>query len=277
MKNIFFFLCIFSVPIHYSAQLILPDGLSYPSDPYKIEHLDNSNQNFYYQLSFVKDKKNPQRKQEAIYILELGNKFSKFTELNTLKTDSLQEKYSHQSTINSKEISGMFDFRAKKGIVLVKDFVAVKNIFQDRVKSLYQYEEKQPVFDWKLGGETKKVLDYICHNATTEYRGRKYIAWYATDIPINNGPYVFQGLPGLILELEDDKKEYHYVATAVDKKSKPIYLRNESEILKVSREQFRKAEKTLHDNPSFFIGDAYNEDGSRIKVKARPYNPIELE
>lgn len=75
MKNIFFFLCFFSVPIYYNAQLVLPDGLSYPSDPYKIEHLDNSNQNFYYQLSFVKDKKNPQRKQEAIYILELGNKF----------------------------------------------------------------------------------------------------------------------------------------------------------------------------------------------------------
>ncbi|MCT4327024.1 GLPGLI family protein [Elizabethkingia anophelis] len=277
MRNLLILLLFFITSIYSSAQLIVPDGFSYASSKYKAEELDNGNQNFYYQLSFVRDRKNPQRKQEILFILELGKKFSKFTEFNTLKMDSLLEKYSHQSTVGSKEINEMFNFRTKISTVLVKDLTKEINIFQDRVKNTYQYEEKQPVFNWKLEKGIKDIMGHKCNKAYTEYRGRKYTAWYATDIPINNGPYVFQGLPGLILELEDDSKEYHYMAVAIDKNSKSIYLRNEEEILKVSREQFRKVERSYYENPGFFTGEAYNQDGNQIKLKPAPYNPIELE
>lgn len=277
MRNLFILLLFFITSIYSSAQLIVPDGFSYASSKYKAGELDNSNQNFYYQLSFVRDRTNPQRKQEILFILELGKKFSKFTEFNTLKMDSLLEKYSHQSTVGSKEINEMFNFRTKISTILVKDLTKEINIFQDRVKNTYQYEEKQPVFNWKLEKGIKDIMGHKCNKAHTEYRGRKYTAWYATDIPINNGPYVFQGLPGLILELEDDSKEYHYMAVAIDKNSKSIYLRNEEEILKVSREQFRKVERSYYENPGFFTGEAYNQDGNQIKLKPTPYNPIELE
>ncbi|MCT3698927.1 GLPGLI family protein [Elizabethkingia anophelis] len=277
MKNLFVLLLSLCTSIYCSAQLTFPQGFSYPSSKYKAENLDDSNQNFYYQLSFVRDKKNPQRKLVTLFILQLGEKFSKFTEFNALKMDSLQEKYSHQSTVGSKEINEMLNFRSKISIVLIKDIAKGTYVFQDRVKNTYQYEEKQPSFNWKLEKGTKDILGHKCNKASTEYKGRKYTAWYATDIPINNGPYVFQGLPGFILELEDEDKEYHFIAVAIDKNSKPIYIRTESDILKVSREQFKKVEKSYYDNPGFFTNGAYNEDGSEIKVKSKPYNPIELE
>lgn len=34
--------------------------------------------------------------------------------------------------------------------------------------------------------------------ATTQFRGLTYTAWFALDIPINEGPWKFHGLPGLI-------------------------------------------------------------------------------
>jgi hypothetical protein len=40
----------------------------------------------------------------------------------------------------------------------------------------------------------------------------------AKEIPINNGPYIFQNLPGLILELEDSDNNFHFTAIAMDKK-----------------------------------------------------------
>ncbi|OPB84435.1 GLPGLI family protein [Elizabethkingia ursingii] len=277
MRKLLIFLFI-SITISFNAQI--SGDFSFPPTEYKAENLDNSVQNFYYQLSSVRDKSNPQNKQEAICALEIGSKFSKFTELNTLKIDSLMEKFSHLNAVRAKEVNEMLRYKVKWKIVLVKDLIKKTNIFQNQFRETYQYEEQQPSFNWKLEKGTKDILGHKCNKAITEYRGRKYTAWYATDIPINNGPYVFQGLPGLIMELEDGNKEYHFVVVAIDKNTKPIYLRNESKILKVTRDQLRKVEKTYYDNPGQFIkGKAYNQDGSpmQVKLKSEPYNPIELE
>lgn len=149
---------------------------------------------------------------------------------------------------------------------------------QDRMKDSYQYEEEQPAISWILQDETKVILDHICHKAVINFRGRKYTAWFAEDIPLNHGPYLFNGLPGLIMELWDDKDHYHFTAMALDKTPKEIYLRSEKDIFKVTRERFRKVKKAYHDNPSFFSGSSYDAEGHAIndKVKSKPYNPIEL-
>ena len=82
--------------------------------------------------------------------------------------------------------------------------------------------------DWVLTNETKNIGDYTCYKATMtreaevitggiSVNGDKDLdemesttteeitvtAWYTPDIPINNGPAQYQGLPGLILEIND--------------------------------------------------------------------------
>lgn len=69
--------------------------------------------------------------------------------------------------------------------------------------------EKRPVIDWKLLSETKKIGSFTAHKATGEFRGRTYTAWYTTKIPLPYGPWKLQGLPGLILEAYDEKKEMY--------------------------------------------------------------------
>lgn len=46
--------------------------------------------------------------------------------------------------------------------------------------------------------------------ATTTYLGRNWVAWYDETIPINDGPFLFKGLPGLIVELQDDRGYFHW-------------------------------------------------------------------
>jgi GLPGLI family protein len=67
-----------------------------------------------------------------------------------------------------------------------------------------------PKHDWKLREDKKTILGFNCKKATTtsNYTGveQNVIAWYAEDLAINDGPTVYNGLPGLILELEIDDK-----------------------------------------------------------------------
>ncbi|HHH54426.1 MAG TPA: GLPGLI family protein [Bacteroidetes bacterium] len=58
-----------------------------------------------------------------------------------------------------------------------------------------------PVFNWVITQETKKIGTLDCVKATTNYQGEKIVAWFTREIPIFDGPRIFYGLPGLIIEL----------------------------------------------------------------------------
>ena len=68
--------------------------------------------------------------------------------------------------------------------------------------------EKKPVINWKVTKESKKILGYTTYKATTTFRGRNYIAWFAPELPYNYGPWKLGGLPGLILKVENDLFSY---------------------------------------------------------------------
>ncbi|APG66494.1 hypothetical protein LPB136_12120 [Tenacibaculum todarodis] len=69
-------------------------------------------------------------------------------------------------------------------------------------------------FDWKITQETKTIGKYICYKATAtketeNSRGlhkKTTTAWFTPTIPVNFGPKEYFGLPGLILEIIEDKK-----------------------------------------------------------------------
>lgn len=70
-----------------------------------------------------------------------------------------------------------------------------------------RYEEKTT---WKLENETKYIDNYLCYKAISEQivvnsEGtfkHPIVAWYCPGIPFRFGPKGFNGLPGLILELQ---------------------------------------------------------------------------
>lgn len=99
-----------------------------------------------------------------------------------------------------------------------------KNFSQKQMKmrefammEIYVSEEpKMPKFDWKITGKKRKIGDYECQEATTSFRGRDWSVWFATAIPISDGPWKFYGLPGLIIEAEDTKKEFAFRLTSLE-------------------------------------------------------------
>ena len=78
---------------------------------------------------------------------------------------------------------------------------------------------------WKMTGESKKIGQYTCFKAVYEKEVQETVfsfgsqnqnrnnvktkmvevsAWFTPDIPVSTGPSWYQGLPGLILEVNDD-------------------------------------------------------------------------
>ncbi|MFV0541032.1 MAG: GLPGLI family protein [Aestuariibaculum sp.] len=92
--------------------------------------------------------------------------------------------------------------------------------------------EKKPIIKWDLKNETKKIGAFKAHKATAKFRGRLYTAWYTLEVPLPYGPWKLQGLPGLILEAHDEKKEMYLYFKSIEYPTK-----NTAPINQVKREK----------------------------------------
>ncbi len=88
-----------------------------------------------------------------------------------------------------------------------------------------------------------KYNDYITHEAFANFGKREWKLLYTHDIPINDGPYVFSGLPGLVIKAESLDKDYCFELIEIKK------LNEQSEITN-NKENIRK-EKLIKDINDF--------------------------
>lgn len=84
-----------------------------------------------------------------------------------------------------------------------------KNLNYVLFDGFFVYETTDKI-NWKLIGETKKSGNYNLQKATTNFGGRKWTAWFSKEINLNEGPYKFRGLPGMVFEISDDKQNFSF-------------------------------------------------------------------
>lgn len=107
------------------------------------------------------------------------------------------------------------------------DNVVYTDLSGGTVKSLKTvYEQKYLVQDslrrleWKAKDDIRIIAGYKCHKAVSIICDSVYVvAFYAEDIPVNGGPEMFSGLPGMILELAIPRLHTTWVATKVEAKT----------------------------------------------------------
>lgn len=143
----------------------------------------------------------------------------------------------------------------------------------------YRYAEPIPEIDWTICDEIKEIFGRQCTKATATWRGRDWIAWFC-DIAIDAGPWKFQGLPGLILKLEDSSGEHMFEAIGFKGDVFPFGY-NDNLICKTTREKFELEYKNYCENFSDIIIDSglatpLNNSTNRRKKKRRFYAPIEI-
>lgn len=115
-----------------------------------------------------------------------------------------------------------------------------------------QHLEQPLVQGWQLNNVQDTINGMRCYQATVCYGGRNYTAWYNPDIPISDGPYVFAGLPGLIIKISDEDNWYSFTLKSMNLKPH-VRFWNDQLILvastPVSREVFVRTMRERKENP----------------------------
>ena len=104
---------------------------------------------------------------------------------------------------------------------------------------------------WKLSDRFQKIGEWNSQKATCNFAGRKWIAWFSTEIPIPDGPYKFSGLPGLIVKIEDVTRSHIFELSSILKlKNLELNLKlNGRKSISVTEENYIKVFKEYRKDP----------------------------
>ncbi len=254
-------------------------------DKYKV--LDSAYLKITYKLTFVKDTLKTQQTSNDMQVLLIGTKISKY--------------YSQDMLDHCKYASDL-EKKGAEGIPWPKEGVNSYEIFKNYpdgqttvtdlatpLQANYIYEDDLKNIKWNITKEKATILSYSCQKATAKFRGRTYEAWFTTDIPVNNGPWKFGGLPGLIMRVSDSQKHFAFECIGLErlKKKEPIKYFS-LDYTKITRRNLDKLYRRLHDDYAAYnasLGITTREvdpkTGKTMRVKNSahkyPFNPIERE
>ena len=185
---------------------------------------------------------------DDLLILQIGKEVSKCYSYYTFQSDSLWStpdgaKVWSELFRRATEKDGIYgDFpRVRMSTYVYKNYPTGQMTITDRISSQnYRYVDSLHAQTWTMGDSTREVLGYTCQQATADFRGRHWTAWFATDIPVSDGPWKLGGLPGLILQAYDEGQQHVFTAVGLEQvKDEPI-------ILNRSFKGNRKFEQTNH-------------------------------
>jgi GLPGLI family protein len=263
---------------------------------------------FFYELTF-KPKKQSELTDKVMTALDILDKKSVYEDFTERAQDSIVK-----NVVETAEKSGQhydlanfikdkkFDHKITKPYPNME-----KEIINDFTGSeFYQYTENIK-FNWKVLNEKEKIGEYNTQKATTEFGGRQWTAWFSTEIPFQDGPYKFYGLPGLIVKIEDTGKNYSWVLQGnkkIENYDEVFYTRRMIENQGLSftpiittKEKFEKARESYQSNPlrglrerltpemmnemvpgeNKTVGEMFKEEEKKEKEKINALNnPIEL-
>ena len=195
------------------------------------------------------------------FMLEIGNRHSRFYSLFAEKSDSNMYVFSNSpsgrrvdAATNPRKFlkenerdnydSYWFDY-PNQGELFVHNLI---------VNQPYSYTEPIPVFDWEFFPDTMNILGYVCQLARTSFRGRNYEAWFTLEIPISKGPWKFSGLPGLILKVQTDCRDFSFetIGIQVPQSVHPIY-RYRYLYREITREEMFRLYRMSYQDPAGLV------------------------
>lgn len=246
---------------------------------------------FYYDYKYIPDSINKADVKSDVMLLDIDKNGSKYYS---------REKFVSDSTTKAdiaKQMKGGFggSINIKKNIKPGMIFTSVTKAYPDYKVALsekignttYKIAEDQKP-EWKILPEKQKIGEYNAQKATTTYGGREWTAWFSTDIPFQDGPYKFYGLPGLIVKLED-KKGSHTMTLIGNKKAEAS---SETEVqlpgvtmiglggkdIEVTKKQFKKAWKDYQTDPTKDMKQSMSTlpAGAIVKMKNQDGKDIDM-
>ncbi len=192
--------------------------------------------------------------------LDISPEKSLFYGEGRIKRDSVMQRMRETRNFDR---NAMQNLRSSIDYIVEKDLIKNITYFKTRLgRDQYTYEEDRKM-DWKILPETVKIGEYEAQKAETTFAGRKWYAWFTQDIPFQDGPYKFKGLPGLIIKVEDAKGDYSFDLQQSKKITEfPNFDNRGGNPIKVKRADFEKQEKLYRKDPVSFVTNSFSQGGA---------------
>ncbi|MBK1441533.1 GLPGLI family protein [Parapedobacter sp. ISTM3] len=214
---------------------------------YELVHIDDTN---------FRD--NPRREDMMLYIGRRSAMYNSFTLASTLEK--------MKKEMESRQRADAAKAGAANGPSQSRFFVSSPNVSNETLylfpqennafltnrlgASTYIIPQEYPQIDWQIGDDVKEIGGYTCQQAIGTFGGREYTVWFAPELPFPYGPWKLNGLPGLILEAEDSRKEVIFRYAGFDKQgSGGIEIALPSDAATTTAKEFAKAKAAFDKNP----------------------------
>jgi GLPGLI family protein len=231
-----------------------------------------------YELNYKISKQDSTDIRTEDFLLSVDNGVSIFNSINFRIGDSI--------TKNSKNLADIYKIPKTKFTNTIEKNRnnSLMTYYQKVGTDRFKYIDTLPTFEWKLINDEKKIGEYICKKAITNFAGRNYVAWYSLDFPVFDGPFKFYGLPGLIFQIYDTSNDYNFnlknIKTPINQS---VFDKNSYK--KLTKDDFFRWVNRYKNNPELLLKNSpiqlSEEDMKRVKIKyleksTYENNPIEL-
>jgi GLPGLI family protein len=232
-----------------------------------------------YSLLYQEDSLPPHFTRQEDMILLLGNTMSLFV-----------SKVGYSNELHLREIYSMEQFQqwvntvpplARISYRIYKNFPKDRLTFTHTVNTIpMKYEEPLDQFDWQLSADTAMIAGYLAQKATTSYGGREWVAWFTPEIPNNDGPYKFYGLPGFIIKIYDKQHQYVFELLEITQPKEKVMIEYlEQDFTVTNKQKYFKAIDAHNASLVSWVKEKGGDDKvqqSAARVSEERNNPIEL-
>jgi len=249
---------------------------------------------FFYEYKYIPDSNNREDVKTEMMLLDIDKNGSRYYSRDKFIADStsmanLQKQLKGGSgnlNVNRGNNAGQVSYKVTKSYPDYKTFLLTK-VSMDQYKVR---EDRKP--EWKILPEKQKIGSYNAQKATASYGGRDWIAWFTTEIPFQDGPYKFYGLPGLIVQIEDATGS-HRMTLQGNKKIEAFTDPGETELpgnvkiigiggkeIEVTRDQYKKVWKAYVNDPAKNMREMMmrngGSDNTRVTLKVQTNDGKEI-
>jgi len=148
-----------------------------------------------------------------------------------------------------------------EGSTLYKDAAGNYLQEQEMMGKEYLIKDKAEPFEWELSEETKKIGNYTAQKASftkivdskrfstgmTEMENVKdtlqVTVWFTPEIPVSHGPEYYFGLPGLILEVQNQGRTLICEKIELNPSADPVLIERPSKGKEMTQVEFRVIEE----------------------------------
>lgn len=218
----------------------------------------SQNKRFIYDYKFVSDSTQKDKVTSEQMYLDIAEKGSKYYSRNVFVSDSIaqaafeeqQAKHSNNFIIPETGISGKVKY------VVEKSYPEYKiSSFHSIESDDYKVSDDREM-NWKILPDKQKIGNWEAQKASLEMYGRKWIAWFSTEIPFPDGPYKFHGLPGLIVKISDETNSHSMELKGVKNLNSDDIWKSYAEkvhfnpLISINEKQYKKAILAYRQDPT---------------------------